>query len=385
MNLMKHIAVIAAIGSIQGCTLAKTVLHNFAGLEDHRIFANRTIASAREPSPLRALSRVPTFVAEMRVPDEEGNDWPLDQYLDDTRTAAFIVMHEDRIVYERYARGYNERSLLNSLSIAKSVMATLVGIAVAEGRIASLDAIVADYRPDLAGTPYGAVTLKRLLTMTSGMGDPPTILPGRAQFYYGDDLHQLIEDARPESRPDNGWRYSEADVQVLGFVLEAAVGKSVSAYLAEKLWKPLGMESNALWALDREGGVEKAFCCISARARDFARFGRLYLEGGRWNGEQLVPADWAARSVLPGIRTLDGYTHQHLWWTPAGGEGDFYAYGHNGQYLYVNPNARVVIVKFSDGNRQDPVLMFRAVAGSLKLPGRIAELDRIEAPAIAAR
>src|SRR5437764_7928833 len=186
-------------------------------------------------------------------------------------------------------------------------MATLVGIAISEGCIESLDATVAQYRPELATTPYGAVSIRSLLTMTSGMGARPSRLPWRAQFYYGDDLHEVIAGSRPESRLANGWRYSEADIQVLGFVLEAAVGKSVSEYLAEKLWKPLGMESPALWALDREGGSEKAFCCISARARDFVRFGRLYLDGGRWNGEQIVPAAWAARSVLPGIRTIDGY------------------------------------------------------------------------------
>jgi CubicO group peptidase (beta-lactamase class C family) len=368
-----------------GCTGARTVVYNFADLDDYRIFANRTVETSAEPTPLRTLSRAPQFIVGMKVPDEKGGVHALDDYLDDTRTAAFIVMHEDRIVYERYSGGFDERSLLNSFSIAKSIMATLVGIAVSEGSIASLDATVGQYRPELAGTAYGAVTLKSLITMTSGMGDRPSLLPGRAQFYYGDDLHAVIEGSRPESRPENGWRYSEADVQVLGFVLEAAVGKSVSAYLSEKLWKPLGMESPALWALDREGGIEKTFCCISARARDFARFGRLYLDGGRWNGDQIVPSAWAARSVLPGVRTLDGYTHQHLWWTPEGDEGDYYAYGHNGQYLYVNPQARVVIVKFSETNRQDPLPMFRAVSATLKSPARIAELDRLEAQTFAVR
>ena len=385
MNVAKPLAALAAFGLIQGCTFTKTVVHNFADLDDHRIFDNRMVETAGTPSHLRTLPRVPRFVAEMRVPDEKGKTWDLGAYLDDTRTAAFVVMHEDRIVYERYSRGFDDKSLLNSFSIAKSIMATLVGIAVSEGRIASLDATVADYRPDFAGTPYGAVTLKSLLTMTSGMGDAPSLLPGRSQYYYGDDLHDVLERAAPESRPANGWRYSEADVQMLGFVLEAAVGTTVSAYLAEKLWKPLGMESEALWALDREGGMEKAFCCISARARDFARFGRLYLDGGRWNGAQVLPAKWADRSVLPGVRTQDGYTHQHLWWTPEGMESDFYAYGHNGQYVYVNPKARVVIVKFSETNRQDPVPMFRAVSGVLKSPERIAELDRIESLQLAKR
>jgi CubicO group peptidase (beta-lactamase class C family) len=383
--IVRSTLVLAASLAAGGCTAFKTAVHNFAGLDDHRIFANRAVEAAPTPSPLRSLARTPRFMAALEVPDENGRQWSLDRYLDDTRTAAFVVLHEDRIVHERYSRGFDETSLLNSFSVAKSVVSTLVGIAMAEGRIHSLDAKVADYRPELAAHAYGQVTLKSLLMMTSGVADRPSMLPGRAQYYYGDDLHQVIEGAQAPQGSGSAWRYSEADVQVLGFVLEAAVGMTVSEYLAQKLWKPLGMESNALWALDRPGGSEKTFCCLSARARDFARFGRLYLDGGRWNGTQLVPASWIARSELPGVRTPDGYTHRHLWWMPEGDEGDFYAYGHNGQYVYVNPRARVVIVKFSETVRQDPVPMFRAISHALEDPRHIAELDRIETRNLALR
>jgi CubicO group peptidase (beta-lactamase class C family) len=385
MNLTKHIAAIAAIGCIQGCTAVKTVVHNFADLDDHRIFSNRAIEPAATLASLRTLPRVPGFMASLQVPDEDGNLQPLAEYLDTTRTAAFVVMRDDRIVYERYARGFEPNSRFNSFSIAKSFMATLVGMAVADGHISSLDATVADYRPDFAGTAYGGIRVRHLLSMTSGVGDAPSMLPGRAQYYYGDDLLDAVAHGVSEATPGERWRYSEADVQMLGFVLEAAVGKRLSAYLAEKLWKPVGMESEALWALDRDGGSEKAFCCISARARDFARFGRLFLDGGRVNGTQVIPAEWANPASFPGVRTLDRYTHRHLWWFPEGNEGDYYAYGHNGQYVYVNPAARTVIVKFSETNRQDPVGMFRAVSAALKPAARVAELDRLAAPAVAAR
>jgi CubicO group peptidase (beta-lactamase class C family) len=385
MNLAKHIAAIAAVGCIQGCTALKTAVHNFADLDDHAIFANRPVESAPTVQALRRLSRLPRFISALRVPDEQGVQLPLDEYLDRTRTAAFVVLRDDRIVYERYARGYDARSLLNSFSIAKSIVATLVGMAVAEGRISSLDATVAEYRPDFAHTAYGDITLRHLLAMTSGVGDAPSILPGRAQYYYGDDLADVVAHGVREAAAGERWRYSEADVQVLGFVLEAAVGKSLSAYLAEKLWKPLGMEAPALWSLDREGGAEKAFCCVSARAMDFARFGRLFLDRGHANGGQLVPATWADPAAFPGMQTLDRYTHRHLWWFPEGDEGDYYAYGHNGQYVYVNPAARTVIVKFSETDRQDPVGMFRAVSAALKPESRVAELDRLAAPVVANR
>ena len=384
-GLTKLLTTIAATGFIQGCTAVKTVVHNFADLDDHTIFSNRTIELAATPEALRRLPRVPGFIASLQVPDESGALRPLDDYLDATRTAAFVVMRDDRIVYERYSRGFGENTRFNSFSIAKSIMATLFGMAVAEGRISSLDATVADYRPDFAGTAYGGIRLRNLLAMTSGVGDAPSLLPGRAQFYYGDDLHDVVAHGVSEATPGERWRYSEADVQMLGFVLEAAVGKSLSAYLAEKLWKPVGMESEALWALDRDGGREKAFCCISARARDFARFGRLFLDNGRVNGAQVIPAEWANPASFPGVRTLDRYMHRHLWWFPEGSEGDYYAYGHNGQYVYVNPAARTVIVKFSETNRQDPVGMFRAVSAALKPAARVAELDRLGASAIASR
>ncbi|MEO7761896.1 MAG: serine hydrolase [Casimicrobiaceae bacterium] len=321
----------------------------------------------------------------MRVPDKEAVSWPLDQYLDDSRTAAFVVLHDDRIVYERYARGYDGDSLLNSFSIAKSILATLVGIAVSDGRIGDLEATVASYRPEFSDTPYGEVTLKNLLMMTSGVADAPTLLPGRAQYYYGADLHDVTARAVRERNQGSQWRYSEGDMQVLGFVLEAAVGKTVSAYLSEKLWTPLGMESEALWALDREQGAEKTFCCISARARDFARFGRLFLDGGRLNGRQILTPEWASRTVLPGIRAMDGYTHRQLWWFPDGTEGDYYAYGHNGQYVYVNPKSGTVIVKFSETDTQDPVPMFRAVSRAMLAPDHLAEIDQLAAPMLSAQ
>lgn len=407
MGWTKRLAILATLAGLQACTLTKTVVHNFADLDDHRIFANREVAGPAQVSPLRGLRQEPWFLAGLAVPDETGaepgNTRKLDDYLAHTRTAAFVVLHEDRVVMERYGRGYDRHSLLNSFSIAKAVMSTLVGIALEEGRIASLDTTVASVCPEFAGKPYGAATVRELLTMTSGVTDAPSLLPGRAEVYYGDDLRDLALRAQTLNAPAtqaiqntrtaaqaHPWRYSETDVQVLGFVLERAVGMPVSLYLAARLWQPLGMESKALWALDREGGSEKAFCCLSARARDFARFGQLMRDGGRANGRQIVPAGWAARSVLPGIEAMD-HTHQHLWWAPhgdavhAGPRGDFYAYGHNGQYLYVNPAARLVIVKFSETNRQDPVPMFRALADAVMAPQHLAEIDRLDAPLLAAR
>lgn len=369
--------------ALVGCTLLNTVVHNFPDLDDHRIFANRTVGRPQAASRLRELSAVPGFITDLQVPDEAGARMTLERYLADTRTVAFVVMHDDRVVYEHYARGYDAGSLFNSFSISKSILAVLVGIAMEDGAIRDLDASVADYRPELAGTAYGAVPLRSLLMMNSGAGEGAFRPLARAKFYYTDDLAAEVAGAERHSPIEARWRYSEADAQVLGLVLEAAVGRTLSAYLAEKIWRPLGMEADALWALDREGGREKAFCCISARARDFARLGRLMAGGGRWEGRQVVPEAWARHAVVPGVTAPCGYVHRHLWWFPEGAEDDYYAYGHRGQYLYVNPRARTVIVKFSETKWQDPVPMFRAVSAALRNPAHLAELDRLERATLA--
>ena len=394
MGLFKIVTLIVTLLGLPACTLTKTIVHNFADLDDHRIFANREVPRSTQASPLRTLPQEPWFLSELSVPDGAGATFKLDAYLARTRTAAFIVLHEDRVVLERYGRGFDRQSLLNSFSIAKSVMSTLVGIALAEGHIASLDTTVASVCPEFSGKPYGAATVRELLTMTSGIADAPSLLPGSAEMYYGDDLSAAALNARAPAANSHGWRYSETDVQVLGFVLQRAVDIPVSDYLASRLWQPLGMESKALWALDHEGGTEKTFCCLSARARDFARFGQLMRDGGRWQGRQIVPAAWAERRGLPGHRVPDGYVHQQLWWTPRGSDSpegtqgnrsDSFAYGHNGQYLYVNPAARLVIVKFSETNRQDPVPMFRALADAVMAPQHLAEMNRLDAPLLALR
>lgn len=246
MGLFKIIAIIAALAGLQACTLIKTVVHNFADLDDHRIFANREVPRSAQASPLRGLPQEPWFLAELSVPDETGATFRLEDYLARTRTAAFIVLHEDRVVMERYGRGYDQHSLLNSFSIAKSVMSALVGIALAEGRIASLDATVASLCPEFAGKPYGAATVRELLTMTSGVADAPSLLPGRAGVYYGDDLRTVALRAQAPDAPAtqaHPWRYSETDVQVL-----ASYSSARSACRCRTISRP---SSGNRWAWSR--------------------------------------------------------------------------------------------------------------------------------------
>jgi hypothetical protein len=204
------------------------------------------------------------------------------------------------------------------------------------------------------------------------------MLPGRAQYYYGDDLRDVVA-ARSASRRRKRWRYSEPTCRCWASCSKPPWARAISAYLPTKLWKPLGMESPALWALDRQGGSEKAFLL---RQRAGARLRPLRPPPSRRRprtARRSSPRDGRTRVRSPGVRTLDRYTHRHLWWFPEGNEGDYYAYGHNGQYVYVNPAARTVIAEWSAETTPPRTAwaMFRAslLAVHPKAESRIAELE----------
>ncbi len=168
------------------------------------------------------------------------------------------------------------------------------------------------------------------------------------------------------------YRYRESDVQALAFVLEAATGRKLAEHLSEKLWRPLGMEADGQWSLDHPDGSEKAFCCLSARARDFARFGMLYANGGAVSGRQVLPVGWIALAASGRSRAYKNWDHGRLWWHPADDAGDFVAYGYKGQNIYISPEARVVIVKFSERRQPDPLPLFRGIAQALNAQSQAA-------------
>lgn len=205
-----------------------------------------------------------------------------------------------------------------------------------------------NYIPELKENGLEKVTIKHLLQMTSGIAyNESYVNPfgDAATYYYGTDLMKAIKKRKPKIEPGTVFAYSSGDTQLLGLILQRALkNKSITAYLQEKLWQPLGMEYDATWSLDHENGLEKTFCCINARARDFAKIGRLYLNKGNWNGKQIVSQKWVEESTVADT-THGGWSgYKYQWWllTP---QGDYTAQGILGQYIYVHPNKNLVIVR----------------------------------------
>ncbi len=254
--------------------------------------------------------------------------------------------------------------LLNiSWSVGKSFVSALVGIAIEEGYIESIQLPVSDYVPELKGTGYDGVSLKDVLQMSSGVrfnedyddffSDIKRM--GRV-IAMGDSINEFAASLEREREPGTFNHYVSMDTQVIGMVLKATTGKDLSLYLEEKIWKTIGMQSDARWLID-DLGMELVFGTLNVTLRDYARFGRLYMNYGNWEGEQLVPKQWVIDSITPDAPHLMpgdypllstrkmGYGYQ--WWIPEHPKGDFMARGVYGQYIYINPEKRVVIVKNS--------------------------------------
>ncbi|MEM9847642.1 MAG: serine hydrolase [Bacteroidota bacterium] len=261
---------------------------------------------------------------EWRVPDKKRNKYPaklpLDQYLEElTETTAFLVIRNDSILYERYFNGFDENSQLPSFSVAKSFTSALVGIAVEEGLIESVQDPITKYVEEVRGLApeWEKLTVEHLLNMRSGIDfnentytNPFSTI---ADLYLKKDVIKVIRKMKFKHQPGERKYYSSLDTQLLGLIVQRATGKTLAAYMEAKIWQLIGMESDARWFVDSEkNGNTKAFCCLHPIARDYAKFGRLYLKGGNWENEQIVPAAWVERSVQP---DMDNNCYQYQWYS----------------------------------------------------------------------
>ncbi|MEM8524129.1 MAG: serine hydrolase [Bacteroidota bacterium] len=278
----------------------------------------------------RGLSYYDSLIAnlEYRVSNYKPKKYPsrmsLDEYLDEvTKTTAFLVIRNDSILYERYFGGFDEFSQLPSFSVAKSFTSALVGIAVQEGFIKSINDPVTKYIEEVRGLApeWEELTVEHLLNMRSGIDfnedsyqNPYATI---ADLYMKKNVVKVIQKMEFKHPPGTRNYYSSMDTQILGLIVQRATGKSLAAYMEEKVWKPIGMESDARWFVDsKKYGIAKAFCCLHPIARDYAKFGRLYLNNGNWNGQQIIDQSWVEHSMQP---DFDNNCYQYQWYS--GGKG----------------------------------------------------------------
>jgi CubicO group peptidase (beta-lactamase class C family) len=292
--------------------------------------------------------------------EDHGSRFDLYDYLATNRVAGLLILKDGQIALEDYELGTGPDTHWASFSMAKSVASTLVGAALVDGLISSVDDPVIRYVPALRGSAYEGVSIRQLLTMSSGVrwdetytdpkSDRRKMLDLQINGKPGDLLRYMGSLPRAAA-PGAVWNYSTGETFVIGAVLEGAVHRPLADYLSQKIWSPAGMEQNATWWTDGPNGMAWAGSGIGATLRDYGRFGLLAADGGKINGHAIVPEGWFAEAGAPhniGGKTVD---YGYMWWIPPQTNpvhiGAFQAQGIFGQYIYVNPRERLVIVVLS--------------------------------------
>ena len=321
--------------------------NNTAFISDYEYFDNREIKSAN-PQPWALHKQYNTI-------DESDK---LNELNDKRKTKSFLVIKNDSILFEKYYDGHKQTDISNSFSVAKSIVTSMLGKAIMEGKIKSLDQPVSDFFEEYKNGLASELTVGDLASMSSGMKWNEkyySVINITSESYFTDDLRSVILGQEIENKPGKGFRYSSGDTQLLAMIIEKATGTSLSNYLSQKFWDPMGAENLALWQIDsKESGMEKAYCCIAATARDFARFGKLYIDEGKWGDTEILDSSFVELSLNPVFD--DSPFYGYGWWLyEYEGKKVFTMNGHRGQFVISFPDENIIIVRQGDFNNKGRV------------------------------
>jgi len=334
----------------------ENIVENFLHMED----INETSNLIKSPSP----TRLPVNLTYQLPIDFSSNGKTIDvqDFIDHSMTTGLMIIHKDTIILENYTRGLTPETTHISWSMAKSFISGMIGIAIEEGKIKSIQDQITDYLPQFKGTGYEGVTIKNALEMSSGVGFNEDYSDFNSDinrfgryFALGQSFEKFALSLKNTRKPGTFNHYVSIDTQVLGMVLKKATGKSITQFMQNKIWNPIGMEDDAQWIID-EDGMELALGGLNATLRDYGKYGLLYLREGNWFGNQIISQNWVKQSITmdgphlqPGINQFSsndlGYGLQ--WWIPQEADGAFLASGIYNQHIYIQPNRDLVIVKLS--------------------------------------
>ena len=357
------LSVLAIVLIVVGLTFTSRFSHlrNFAAwgvhtIHDYKTHPTRLVESGDHPQPWLFDSSY----NKKEIPKD------LMTIIDSNDTHAFLVLQNGKLIYEKYWDGYDTARLSGSFSAAKSIISLLIGIALDEGKLKSIEEPVSNYIPHFKTNGLDKVRIKDLLTMSSGTNYNEAdkgYFSLNATAYYGDDMEYLMTMFEKKEEPGVYWQYRSGDTQALGLIVEKLFNKSISELVSERFMKPMGAEADALWLLDGSKKHEKAFCCFNAVARDYARFGQLVLNKGKWNNKQIVSEKYINEATTPASylkdryeddKPVDFYGYQY-WMVDHNGVHAIAQNGLFGQYVYIIPAKNAVVVRLGESKVIKPI------------------------------
>jgi CubicO group peptidase (beta-lactamase class C family) len=363
---------IAALSGVSstGCIFSRMFYYATPNLNSPDYFDSREVSASPTPKPWKREPEAAFALNEVEAKSYSN----FEDLLASNKTKGFLVLKDDRIIYERYFDDVTEKTILPAFSISKTLGALLVGCAVQDGLFSSADDKLVSFIPELAKKDgYGDITLDHLLRMTSGIDFQEESVAG-AMFYYSWDLRSRMYLYDVKWRPGTHYLYGSINTQLLWDALHRRIGgRTVAKYFEERVWAPLGAESGATWSLDsKQGGIEKLFGGFNATLRDHARVGALFLHGGVFDGKQLVSSEWVKESLTPDpvpgiIDSSDGWVRRakYQWFITLDGRA-YFAKGYHGQYIFLVPSKNMVFMRFGEGyaNVDWPALFLRIAEAS---------------------
>ncbi len=358
-------------------------VENFRNMK--KLFPSKPILASPQPYHFQE-NLIPVNVSYSFL----GETREMQEFLERILTTGLLIIKNDVIVCEQYFLGNSKTSKSTSWSVAKSFISALVGIAIDEGHIDSVNDPITKYVPELGKSAYNKVPIKDVLQMSSGVDFSEDYEDKNADinrlleqlFLSFLPLEKLILNFPSQKRSGEVLEYVSINTQILSLLLKRVTGRDIVSYLEEKIWQPMGAEDDAYWLTDLYGN-EVTFCGLNATLRDYAKFGLLYLHGGKFDGKQIIPESWVKESITPdrphlqpgatGERNWE-WGYQYHWWVPVGSRGDYCAGGAWGQYIYIAPEKNLVIVKSGAGNSvsrteddDETIALFRAIASELTI------------------
>jgi CubicO group peptidase (beta-lactamase class C family) len=342
------------------CKILTPVYYNLPDEKDAKRFPYRTVLQAPDSAifNFKKVSETPDIIKQIRVENKSINSTSvtLNQFVHLHKTISFAIIRNDSLLYEYYADNYSATKNVTSFSIAKSYITMLVGIAIYEGYIKSVNDPVTDYMKEWKDKPgYNLITIKDLLRHTSGLKFTENMFnpeSDQLQFYYGTKLRKNILASTIREPPGLHFDYQSENPSLLALIIERTTGTTVSNYLQQKIWGQIGTEAPALWSTDRRdsAAIEKAFCCLNARTLDFAKFARLLLNKGNWNGRQIIPHQWIKESINRTTENGGKISYGYNMGIGPVAYNSFFPIGLYGQLLYIYPTKNIIIVRFGNAD-----------------------------------